>query len=256
MDFPSDLPQLDAHAHIATDLTARQAKGLGGAVVFAVTRTLQEARRAPHGVFPRILWGAGTHPGDNAAGASFSIERFRQAVDRFALIGEVGLDRRAGDLPTQIERLTTLLELCQEQPVILSVHSTGCVDETLQALGKHPLKGAVMHWFTGTPRQADQAAELGAWFSVNAAMRSEVVQALPRDRVLTETDFPFTRKHGASRPGDTTTAEQLLASAWSETPVAVRQIVWRNFASLASETGAMNRLPIEIGTLLTSIATS
>lgn len=253
MDFPNDLPQLDAHAHLATDLTAQQAKGLGDAVVFAVTRTLQEARHAPHGVFPRILWGAGTHPGDRAAGASFSIERFRQAVDRFALIGEVGLDRRAGDLPTQIERLTTLLELCEEQPVILSVHSTGCVDETLQALEKHPLQGAVMHWFTGTPRQAARASELGAWFSVNAAMRPEIVQSLPRDRVLTETDFPFTRKHGASRPGDTTTAEQLLASAWSETATSVRQSVWKNFASLATETGALNRLPAEVVSLLTSI---
>jgi len=39
-----ELPPLDCHAHIAPDVTASQLDGLGSALIFAVTRSLDEAR--------------------------------------------------------------------------------------------------------------------------------------------------------------------------------------------------------------------
>ena len=56
----------------------------------------------------------------------------------------------------------------------------------------------VLHWFTGTKSEAKRAIELGCYFSINAAMFTSerhlsMINAIPKDRLLTETDGPFTR---------------------------------------------------------------
>lgn len=66
----------------------------------------------------------------------------------------------------------------------------------------------VVHWFTGSKSEARRAAELGCYFSVNAEMtRSDrgraLVTELPINRILTETDGPFTQIDGRpSEPAD------------------------------------------------------
>jgi TatD DNase family protein len=84
--FP-DLPPLDAHAHIATDVTAAQISRLGSAIVFAVTRNLSEAAAVPHGVYPSILWGIGVHPGDRQALDQYDPTRFERLLANFILVG-------------------------------------------------------------------------------------------------------------------------------------------------------------------------
>jgi TatD DNase family protein len=59
----------------------------------------------------------------------------------------------------------------------------------------------VLHWFTGTKAEARRAVELGCYFSVNAQMLEtdkgrDLVGILPNDRLLTETDGPFTKFGG------------------------------------------------------------
>ena len=60
-------------------------------------------------------------------------------------------------------------------------------------------RGAVvLHWFTGSRAEARRAGALGCYFSVNAEMmRTErgrnLIADLPADRILTETDGPFTQ---------------------------------------------------------------
>ncbi|MCY1548740.1 hydrolase, TatD family [compost metagenome] len=61
----------------------------------------------------------------------------------------------------------------------------------------------VLHWFTGTKSEAKRALDLGCFFSINAGMldnerHAPMVQAIPLDRMLTETDGPFT--HTGERP--------------------------------------------------------
>ncbi|HTE82302.1 MAG TPA: TatD family hydrolase [Reyranella sp.] len=63
-------------------------------------------------------------------------------------------------------------------------------------------RGAVvLHWFAGSKSEARRAATLGCYFSVNAEMTRSargrtLVAHLPMDRILTETDRPFTRIDG------------------------------------------------------------
>ena len=64
-----------------------------------------------------------------------------------------------------------------------------------------------MHWFTGSRSEARRAVALGCYFSVNTEMtRNERGQALvadlPIDRLLTETDGPFTQNSWPTVPSD------------------------------------------------------
>ncbi|RRH91092.1 TatD family deoxyribonuclease [Mesorhizobium tamadayense] len=75
----------------------------------------------------------------------------------------------------------------------------------------------VLHWFTGSKSEARRAATLGCYFSVNAEMtRSDrgrsLVSDLPIDRILTETDGPFTQVDGRpSEPADVETTVAAIA---------------------------------------------
>lgn len=245
-----DLPALDTHAHIATDVTSAQAKRLGSAVVFAVTRSLSEAASVPHGCYPNLVWGLGVHPADRQAQTRFDPERLDRLIPRFALIGEIGLDRRAGSLPQQVEIFEDILRRIADAPVMSSIHSSGALDAVVDLLESTPVRGPILHWFNGSPQQLERAVAAGAWFSVNAAMRSETLSSLPRDHVLTETDFPYTRRAGAARPGDTATIESRLADLWGHPVSAVRERIWQNLQSLVEKCGVHDRLPKDVRRLL------
>lgn len=94
----------------------------------------------------------------------------------------------------------------------------------------------VLHWFTGSKSEARRAAALGCYFSVNAEItRSDrgraVVTDLPIERILTETDGPFTQIDGRpSEPADVKTTVAAIAGV-RNLPVdtlatAVRSHLW------------------------------
>jgi TatD DNase family protein len=240
--FPEP-PTIDAHAHIATDVTPAQVRRLGTSAVFAVTRSPSEAASAPHGVHQSIIWGLGVHPAVRQALDRYDGSRFDKLLPKFTLVGEIGLDRRAGKLDEQKAVLADVLGRLIDVPMLVSLHSTGAVDDVLLLLNKHPVRAPILHWFGGTPDQCRKAIDLGSWFSVNAAMSAQVIRALPPDRILSETDFPFTRRWGGTRPGATQSAEALLADAWSCSPAEVRRLIWSNFSVMCTVAGVRSRLP-------------
>jgi TatD DNase family protein len=74
----------------------------------------------------------------------------------------------------------------------------------------------------------DAALDAGFYFSVNMAMlRSQrglrVVAALPSDRVVTETDGPYTKVAGRpSPPSGIPETARVLSRTWNEEPDAAR----------------------------------
>ncbi len=249
MAFP-ELPPIDAHAHLATDVTAAQVRRLGNAVIFAMTRSLSEASSVPFGCYDNLIWGIGVHPGDPDALERYSGERFETLLPRFALVGEVGLDRRSGRLARQQEVLADILNRTADNPVVVSLHSTGAAGEVVSLLEDHRIRVPILHWFGGTADHARRAVEVGAWFSVNGAMRDETLALIPRDRVITETDFPYTRRVGSTHPGVTVPAERNLARMWGCTKQEVRSAVWENFKTLVTVSGARPRLPSHVQDLV------
>lgn len=159
--YPSDAP-LDCHAHIATDAIHSQVAGLRGALVFAVSRTPQEARVASRRADPPDL-GLRTHPGLPGALAAISPQPLARAVAGHAVIGEVGLDRRGPAGPRRAA-LEAVLDACEAQPVLISSHSTERTRQLLAMLRQRPHPGAILHWCNGTPNEITEAAEFGCYF--------------------------------------------------------------------------------------------
>lgn len=249
----SDLPALDCHAHVAPDVTGPQIRGLDGAHVFAVTRSLAEAAAASRR--PRdetVTWGLGIHPGLAAARALYNPKEFGRLLPQFGLIGEIGLDREAGHLPQQTEILRGVLRQCQDQPVLLSLHSSGATAEIGELLASHPHPGAILHWYLGTPEQTRLVADTGAYFSVNAAMDDEAIAALPPERVLPETDFARPGRRG-KKPGDTAALEARLTGIWQAQPSDVRHRCWANLRRVAVAAGALDRLAEATADLLVDV---
>jgi len=247
--FIDGMPALDCHAHIAPDVTAAQLRALGRAHIFAVTRSLAEAEQALARRDTNLTWGLGVHPGVAAARTAWDPDQFARLIPRFAFVGEVGLDRRAGQLPVQRALLRDVLRLCSRESVLISVHSSGATAAVIELFTEQPHSGVILHWFLGSLHEIRTAAEGGAYFSVNSGMSHVALAALPPDRVLTETDFPA-RQPKAKRPGDTTLVEQALADVWSVTPAEARIRCWRNLRALATQAQALDRLPHVLADLL------
>ena len=136
------------------------------------------------------------------------LELWERYLPEARFIGEVGLDagpRFYKSLDAQKRVFRTVIERCADVGgKILTVHSVRTVPMVLEMIERHlpPNRGkVVLHWFTGSKAEARRAAALGCYFSINAEMmRSDrgrsLVADLPMDRILTETDGPFTRVDG------------------------------------------------------------
>jgi TatD DNase family protein len=241
--FPDELPALDCHAHIAPDVTDAQIGALKGAVVLAVTRTPAEATHALRRRDTTLVWGTGVHPAVPAALKAFHPRQFATTLKQTCLIGEIGLDRR-GSLETQRYVLTQILDAAREEPVILSLHSSGRTGPLMDLLTSRPHPGIILHWFLGTAAERKQAISLGAYFSVNAAMPDDVLAAIPLQRLLPETDFPASRRTtGATRPGVVDPLEQRLAQLHDTTRQLIRRRFWQNLRELTTRTQVLDRLP-------------
>jgi TatD DNase family protein len=120
-------------------------------------------------------------------------------------VGEVGIDgspRYYHSLGLQKEVFEHVLQRCAVNgKKVLSVHSVRSAKIVLGLIERclPSSKGAiVLHWFSGSLSEARRATELGCYFSINSQMLANergrrLVTSLNADRMLTETDGPFTR---------------------------------------------------------------
>ena len=244
------LRSIDMHAHIDPTIGSADLDALG-ALVFAATRTLDEAEQALRRTDTWTIWGVGCHPGLVGAQRAFDCDRFAGLIERTAYVGELGLDGKSRvPLDLQAQTLNTALTVLKQQSRLVSLHSYAATGELLAALKATPIEGAVLHWWLGDPAQTLEALELGCYFSINAAMtkRRDILALLPQNRVLTETDHPFgDRSAGRGRrPGNVATVEHALADMHGHDVDGVRRQLWRNLATLVSASDTAGFLPRHI----------
>jgi TatD DNase family protein len=247
---------IDAHAHVQTTIDPRELRALR-ALVFAVTREPSEWAAAVKRRDRDCLWGLGCHPKVPTAFEQFDPDLLHDLLERCPLIGEVGLDKRAKvPMKRQVEVFRAVLDVAGARSRLVTIHSSGTSAEVINELTERPVAGAILHWWRGDPAQTNQAVELGCYFSLNGAevQRPKVLSLLPPDRVLTETDYPHTRRqdNAANVPGAVGTTEQALAQAWGLEVEAVRQRLWQNLRELCASTATASLLPRDVqATLLT-----
>lgn len=152
------------------------------------------------------------------------IEIWEQYIDQARFVGEVGLDaspRHYKSLALQEAVFDHVLKRCaRAAPKVLTVHSVRTAKLVLDRLERFlslTEHSVVLHWFTGSVSELKRAIELGCYFSVNAQMLSgergrNLIKHIPIDRLLTETDGPFTQFAGKpAHPSDVAQTVKRLA---------------------------------------------
>ena len=238
---------IDFHSHL--DLypdAAKVAAGLDEKVGFilSVTTTPKawNGTKALEKHHPAIHTALGLHP-QLAQQRQHEIDLFDELVGLSQFVGEVGLDGTDADETlrrAQTDVLSRVFAACsRDGGKVISPHSRRATSKVLDLLEENPRAGLpVMHWFSGSRSELQRAINFGCWFSVGPAMLrgakgQQVVSAIPRDRVLTETDGPFAQTNRQPlKPAQTEEAVAVLAKIWGTDMEGVDERLRTNLESL------------------------
>lgn len=166
----------------------------------------------------------GLHP-QLARERKHELDLFDRYFAEARFIGEVGLDGSPEFREfwsDQVEVFEHVLQACERaEKEIISVHSRRAATHVLNCLDKFTgVRRPILHWFSGTAAELRRAVDRDCWFSVGPTMLAgskgrSLAAAMPRDRVLLETDGPFTQLRGTVlRPWDVALACRLLSEVW------------------------------------------
>ncbi len=221
------IPLIDAHCHLdfagnAAELAAAYAACGGALSGTCDPRDFDRVCTMFAPFAPRVRVGLGLHPwwvADGTCGEG-EVALFERLAPAAPLISEVGLDfqpRRADTRDVQIEAFERVCAAAARplgkgkaagRPAarssaefsrrIMSIHSSAaatCVLEVLERTGCLDACICIFHWFSGSQEELTRAIDAGCLFSVNERMLKTkrgraYARAIPKDRLLIETDFP------------------------------------------------------------------
>lgn len=176
------------------------------------------------------------------------LQLFDKLLPIARFVGEVGLDG-ASELRShwsdQVYVFQHITASCSRAGGrIMSIHSRNAASHVLEILNAHGSGCTpVLHWFSGNTSDLDRAIDLGCWFSVGPAMLSasrgrKLVARMPKDRVLPESDGPFTRLGSKPMfPWHTDIVLRQLSSAWEMQPDRIENLFARNLENLLGSSG-------------------
>ena len=173
-------------------------------VVLAVTTTPKAwAQNREWTERSRYVYAAlGLHP--ELVGKRYKeVSLLEEFMGQTRLVGEIGLDgspRNRKSWERQIEVFSRALKRASDLGGrVLSIHSRRASDKVVETIALFTRADRVLpilHWYSGSKSTARKALDQGCYFSVNPRMLMnetgrELVESLPRERLLMETDAPF-----------------------------------------------------------------
>jgi len=168
------------------------------------------------------------------------------SLGRLAAIGECGLDGYwlGEDTFAAQERVFVRciqIAMANDLPVI--IHTRKREQRAVDILREHRVTKVDFHCFGGKTKLAQECAERDRWWfsipanaTVNEAFR-KMLQNLPADRILTETDAPYLppRKGERNEPANVAGTIAILAQLRGWTDAEARATVWANYVALFGE---------------------
>lgn len=234
---------VDSHCHIDLfknpNAVMDRVDSLGVAVVavtnapFVFDASVQLTKRSP-----LIQTAIGLHP-ELILRCEGQLPQFLEKIEQTRFVGEVGLDyvTRDESIRTSQRRVFESVVAAADRrgDAFMTVHSRRSASDVLSIIGQTFTGTAVLHWFSGTMGELERAIDAGFYFSVNTAMAGSdkgrrLINRMPRDRVLTESDGPFVTHEGQpATPSAVVEATESIAQIWAEDSEMVRQTVMDNF---------------------------
>jgi TatD DNase family protein len=208
---------IDTHCHLDEpefdgdrDEVVRRARGAGvtDVVVPAIGPGGWEPLRAFASATPGIHFGLGVHPqllpALDPEGDGARLDALEEALGRggAVCVGECGLDGPSVEAGAPMERQVAVLRghlrLARRLLLPVSLHCLRAHDPLLALLAEEPLPaGGVLHSFSGSADQVRAYARFGLHYAFagpvtyeRARRPLEAARAVPRERLLLETDAP------------------------------------------------------------------
>lgn len=202
----------DTHAHYDDEafnedreelLGLLQNKGVShvltcGTDLMSSYRSLQLAQK-----YDFIYCAMGFHPEDIAEERKGDLDVIRDLLKsepKAVAVGEIGLDYHYDDgapREEQIDLFRRQIEMAKELDLPVVVHDRDAHEDTFNILKEMRPKG-VVHCFSGSVEMAKEYVKLGFYIGVggvvtfkNARKAVEVVEAVPVESILLETDCPY-----------------------------------------------------------------
>ena len=202
---------IDSHAHLAfdefkDDFDAYIQRALDANVkrMMCVCLNVKELKRGYElkEKYPFIDLAVGYYPLDIPKITEQDWKDLEEAVkdDRVLAVGEIGLDyfwdTSYNDL--QKECFIRQIELANSVNKPIIVHTRDAHEDAYEILATHtPIKGGIMHCFSGGLEMAKKLAPLGMYFALggpltyrNSTEGKDVVKGMPLSTILIETDCP------------------------------------------------------------------
>ena len=206
----------DTHAHYDDEafdedrdavLSSLQEKGVGAVVNICASPASLAGIRGLTEKYSFVYGAAGIHPdhaGELTEEMFGEISRLAEE-EKIVAIGEIGLDYYWDTAPREVQREWFLrqLDLAIEKDLPVVIHSREATQETLEIMrnayqqsgGK--LRG-VIHCFSGSAEIAKEYTDMGFYIGVggvvtfkNGKKLKEVVETMPLEKLVIETDCPY-----------------------------------------------------------------
>ena len=153
--------------------------------------------------FPFVYAAVGVHPSDcgDFCDDTVHVLRTLAAHEKVKAIGEIGLDYYWEDNPPkefQQQVFHKQMELAEELSLPVIIHDREAHHDCLEIVKAHPNVKGVYHCYSGSLEDAKILVKIGWMLSFtgvvtykNARKSLEVIDWLPMDRIMIETDSPY-----------------------------------------------------------------
>jgi len=152
--------------------------------------------------YPFLYAAVGSHPdaADEVDEAVLNEYRLLCREEKVKAIGEIGLDYHYEDIPREIQKKAFRMQMALAQEVGLPViiHQREALADCLEILGDFPQVKGVFHCFSGSAQTARELTAQGWYVGFtgvltfkNARKALEAAKAVPKDRIVLETDCPY-----------------------------------------------------------------
>lgn len=201
----------DTHAHYDDDafdgdrhaLLASMAEG-GVELIVNAGASMSSTRRGQmlSAIYPFVYFSAGVHPHDAQVMTDSDFDELRQIArdPKCVAIGEIGLDYHYDFSPRDIQRKRFYEQMCLarelDKPVI--IHEREACADVLDTVTQFKDLRGVYHCFSGSWETAKVILDQGWYLSFtgvitfkNARKALEVIEKMPADRLMIETDSPY-----------------------------------------------------------------
>ncbi len=150
---------------------------------------------------PFVYGAVGVHPHEAEATTESDLEKIKELYkkEKIIAVGEIGLDYFYDFSPRekQIELFRKQIITANELGLPVIIHDRDAHEDTMNILKELKPKG-VVHCFSGSAEMAKEILKLGLYIGIggavtfkNARKPVEVVEMLPLERLLLETDAPY-----------------------------------------------------------------